>query len=555
MKHTHLELWGVRMAAVLTGLMGAVNVLSAVTPALASRLVVLESISPLEVRHGSRLATALAGFALLLLAGNLWRRKRVAWFVSVAVLSLSAATHLVKGLDYEEAVLALLLLILLVLLRSSFHAFSDPPSVRHGLQVLASAVVFTLAYGVVGFYLLDRHFSVSFDWLPALRQTLIMFTQFYDPGLQPLTRFGRYFADSIYAVGAITLSYALLMLVRPVLIHRPASAAERARAQAVVAAHGNSSLARFVLFDDKSYYFSPGGSVVAYAARGRVAVALGDPVGPPDDVAATIRGFNDRCARNDWRPAFYQTRPEYLEYYKAAGLEALCIGHEGIVDLATFSLEGGANKPVRTSVNRMNRLGHKAEMCEPPLPPGLLHELRDISDEWLTMMKGTEKRFSVGWFDDEYMRQGRVMVVRAPAGYVTAFANVVPEYARSEVAIDLMRRRQDVENGTMEFLFVSLFEWAKAHGYATFNLGLSALSGVGEHFDDPAVERALHYVYEHIDRFYNFKGLHEFKEKFHPCWSPRYLMYPGATALPAVIAALVRADSGDGVLWQYVIKR
>jgi phosphatidylglycerol lysyltransferase len=97
----------------------------------------------------------------------------------------------------------------------------------------------------------------------------------------------------------------------------------------------------------------------------------------------------------------------------------------------------------------------------------------------------------------------------------------------------------------MEFMFVSMFQWAKKQGYATFSLGLSALSGTGEHSDDPAVERAIHYLFEHLNRFYNFKGLHEFKEKFHPSWQPRYLIYPGTGSLPAVAAAIVRANTGD----------
>ena len=47
-------------------------------------------------------------------------------------------------------------------------------------------------------------------------------------------------------------------------------------------------------------------------------------------------------------------------------------------------------------------------------------------------------------------------------------------------------------------------------------MGLSGLSGIGENPTDPAIERALHYIYEHVDQFYNFKGLHEFKAKFDP---------------------------------------
>jgi phosphatidylglycerol lysyltransferase len=211
----------------------------------------------------------------------------------------------------------------LLVLGPRFHARSDPPSIRRGLQVLVAALVFTLAYGILGFYLLDRHFSVNFSLNAATRQTIVMFTEFYDPGLEPLTGFGQYFAGSIYAVGAITLGYALLALVRPVLVRGPATPIEQARAQAIVEAYGRSALARFALFPDKSFYFSPGGSVVAYAARGRAAVALGDPIGPAQDTPAAIQGFKAFCARNDWQAAFYQTLPDYLEHYRDSGFNIL----------------------------------------------------------------------------------------------------------------------------------------------------------------------------------------------------------------------------------------
>jgi phosphatidylglycerol lysyltransferase len=551
-EYSRAQVWSVRAAALVTGIMGLIDVLSAVTPALAERLALLRQFSPLEVRRGGHLTAALAGFALMLLGGSLWRRKRVAWLLTLVVLLVSIFSHLLKGLDYEEAILAAALLVWLWSLRQHFHARSDPPSTRQGLRALAAALLFTLAYGVIGFYLLDRHFSVNFSFGAAVRQTVVMFTQFYDPGLEPITGFGRYFADSIYVVGAVTFGYALLMLLRPVLVRQPATRAERGRARAIVEAHGRSALARFTLFDDKSYYFSPGGSMIAYVAKGRIALTLGDPIGPAEDVAAAIAGFQAYCAQNDWQPAFYQTLPDHLEHYRAAGFETLCIGHEGIVNLAVFTLEGKAGKPLRVPLNRLTRLGHRAEFHAPPLSDSLLGELRAISDEWLTMVHGTEKGFSLGWFDDNYIRNGPLMAVHTPEGWISAFANILPEYQLNEVTIDLMRRRRESENGTIDFLFVALFRWAKSQGYATFNLGLSALSGVGEHADDPVVERALHYVYEHINQFYSFKGLHAFKEKFHPEWSPRYLVYPGPASLPAVAVAMIRADSGDDFVRDYL---
>jgi lysylphosphatidylglycerol synthetase-like protein (DUF2156 family) len=48
--------------------------------------------------------------------------------------------------------------------------------------------------------------------------------------------------------------------------------------------------------------------------------------------------------------------------------------------------------------------------------------------------------------------------------------------------------------------------------------------------------------------YHNFRGLHQFKARFGPEWSPRFLVYPGATSLPAVTMALVRADSGDDLV-------
>ncbi|MGD0877926.1 MAG: phosphatidylglycerol lysyltransferase domain-containing protein [Anaerolineales bacterium] len=549
-----IEIWGVRIVALLTAIMGVVNLFSAIIPAVHSRMVIIRDIFPMEVLHGTRLAAALAGFALLLLAGSLWRRKRTAWLLTVLILVGSIAMNLVKGLDYEEASLDALLIVFLVILRPSYHADSDRPSVRQGLVVLAWAFGFTLAYGTIGLDLLDRHFKIHFGFWGALQQTMVMFTTFNNPSLLPVTGFGRYFVFSIYLVGAATGSYALLKLISPVLVRQPATADERARAARIVAAYGRTSLARPALFEDKSYFFSPGGSVIAYAARGRGVIALGDPIGPPADCLEAIRTFRYFCTCNDWSPAFVSVLPDQLDSYRAADFDTLCMGREAIVDLESFSLAGSAFKNARNAVAKMNRLGYRAEMHQPPLEEKLLHELRSISDEWLTMMRGGEMHFTVGWFDHDYIRNSPVMAVHAPTGEVTAFANLVPEYQKNETSLDLMRRRRTVENGTMELLFTSMLEWAKSQGYASFSLGQAPLTGIGEHNDDPRVEQALRRLSEYFNRFINFRGLHTFKEKFNPRWEPRYVVYPGVASLPGIITTLLRVNSDGNFLWNYLKK-
>ncbi len=288
--------------------------------------------------------------------------------------------------------------------------------------------------------------------------------------------------------------------------------------------------------------------MVAFVPKGRGAIALGDPVGPPDDFADTVRGFQQFCRANDWSPGFYQTLPDHLDIYRHLGMRAIKIGEEAIVDLRSFSTKGRTGQDFRSALNKLTKSGHHVDFHAPPLEPALLQELRQISEEWLAIMHGSEKRFSVGWFDEAYLADCEIAVVRDSGGVISAFANLVPEYQLNEITIDLMRHRRSMVHGTMDFLFVSLFQHYRDRGYDGFNLGLSALSGVGESRASSRIEKAGHYLYQHLNGFYNFKGLHAYKEKFRPRWEPRYLVFPAYGGLMDSVIALIRADSGDRLI-------
>src|SRR3954454_12741368 len=87
---THLptRLW-IRLLAILVVTMGGVNVLSALLAHAPHRLRLLHSVLPLQVTHGSRTLTVVAGFLLMLLGKGLWRRKQRAWEFAVLLLYAS----------------------------------------------------------------------------------------------------------------------------------------------------------------------------------------------------------------------------------------------------------------------------------------------------------------------------------------------------------------------------------------------------------------------------------------------------------------------------------
>ncbi|MBW4693041.1 MAG: DUF2156 domain-containing protein [Lyngbya sp. HA4199-MV5] len=551
-RRTQISLW---LVAILTGLVGLVNLLSAVTPSVPERRALLELVFPFTVRAGGRIAAASAGFLLLLLATHLLRRKRIAWVLAVGILVLSIASNLIKGLDYEESLLASVLLVQLLLMRRVFTAQSDRPSIAQGLWTLVSALGFTLAYGTAGFYILDNYFQINgqpirFGLIQSILQTLAMFFTSDNAGLQPTNRYADFFADSIYMVGFITLAFAFFMLMRPVLLRGdPANLVERDRARRIINEHGRSSLARLALLKDKAYYFSPSGhSVVAYVTKGRAAIALGDPIGPLDDRQETVVAFRYFCDRNDWFPVFYEATPDQLPLYEELGFRSVQVGEEAVIDLKTFNLKGKANQNLRTAVNRLTKTGHSLKVFEPPISEDLIQRLKPISDEWLHVKNGAEKRFSIGWFDPAYLSECYIAVVYDAHGGMIAFSNLLTGYNCSEVTVDLMRHRKDVEKGTMEFLFATVIQHFQHKGYDGFNFSLSPLAGVGETPEAKRVEKGLHYFFEHLNQFYNFKGLHQFKEKFQPRWEPRYLVYPSLPTLPDIAVGLVRADSGDRLL-------
>ena len=533
-----------RIAAVLVTVSGVASLVTAATPGMASRVAFLERTLPFPT-HASRLASALAGVAILMLARGLWWRKRTAWTLAVALLAVVAFGDIFRAFDYEEALLILAFAVWLVTQHRAFYARADTPSIAQGLRVLVAAFAVTIAYGAIGFFLLDRHFSVNFGLGAAIRQTIVMFTSFYDPHLNTITCFGRYFAASIYVVAAAAFGYALLMLLRPVLIRRPATPAEHRRAEQIVMEYGRTPLARLALLPDKAYRFGPGGTVIAYAVTGGVGLSLGDPIGPADAVPGAIADFTEMCRTNGWRPAFYQTPPDHLADYRAARFSAVAVGLDAVVDTAAFALDGRKYGSLRSRNRALERDGFSASVLRPPHMHRLIGELRLVSDAWLDHIHGAEKAFSLGWFDEGYVRSVPVMVVRGSGGEVEAFATLSPEYQRNGVAVDLMRYTPSAPSGVMDYLFVRLIEWARDEGIEFVDLGLSALAGVGDDPADPAAEKALRLVYEYGNDFYGFKGLHEYKDKFRPGWEPRYLIYKDATGLPSVLAAVVRANAGE----------
>ncbi|HVO76600.1 MAG TPA: phosphatidylglycerol lysyltransferase domain-containing protein [Candidatus Bathyarchaeia archaeon] len=537
MRRNYIPVWFVALATFGSGI---INVYSVLGPSLHYRVKLLEAFFPLEFIHIARFLSLLIGFALVVSAINIYRRKRRAFYFVFSLSCLSIIFHLTKGLDYEEASVSLVLLAILTATREHFTVKSSVPRFGTGVLRFATAALLALAYGIVGFWLLDRrHFDIDFHLGDAARETWRFLTFSGDPTLIPRTRYARWFLDSLSLMTVTAIVYSLYALFRPALYVFGTLPRERAFAKAIVERHGRSALDFFKFWPDKSFFFSPSRrSFIAYRVGRHFAVALADPTGPEEETEEIIARFAEFCRENDWGIGFHQTLPDFLPLYEKLDFRKLKVGDDAIVDLARFSLEGKERKSLRHGVHKLEDEGVRFQWLEPPIPDALLAKIKGVSDEWLGLPGRRERQFTLGAFNPGYVRSTPVATAAAVDGTILAFANQIPSYRAGEATIDLMRHRSNAPPGTMDYLLIKLFVQLRSRGFVRFNLGMAPMSGFREHEAASVEEKAIHAFFQHLNFLFSYRGLKRYKAKFADSWEPRYAIYRTPLDLPRMAMAL-----------------
>lgn len=508
-----------KVLAVFTFLSGALLLFSGATPAERGRLTWLYQYVPLAVTEASHFLGSVVGVGLLLVSNGISRRLDIAYYLAVIGLGVGIVASLLKGGDYEEALLLLAVLAALIPSRREFDrkaAFWETRFSPGWMAAVLSVVGASIWLGLFAF----KHVEYSSDlwWRVAL--------------LQSAPRFLRASVGATVAV----LVFGVVRLLRPAPPEILLPSDEDLRAAGEIIRSQHSTVPYLAYLRDKTLLFNETrDAFLMYGVQAKTWVVMGDPVGPPEHAPELIRAFLERCDDFNGEPVFYQVTKERLHLYADFGLTFVKLGEEAFVPLAGFSLDGAERKPFRLVLNRFNKSGATFRIVPPECVRGILPDLREVSDDWLAHKGVSEKGFSLGFFDPGSLERFPVAVVEE-GGQITAFASVWPGPGRVELSVDLMRFRSTAQKNVMEALFLHLMLWGKAEGYQRFNLGVAPLSGLEISAVAPAWTRVGHYLYQRGEAFYNFQGLRQYKEKFHPVWEPRYLAYPGGMSLPRVLA-------------------
>jgi phosphatidylglycerol lysyltransferase len=529
--------WLVSISAFLNGLLNILLALLVQVPSSPK----IGQLTPFGLYRFSIWLTVAIGFLLVYLSLNLLQRRRAAWWLATIGSGINILIDFADSQFWPAAVVPVITFSLLLGFRRRFTVRSERRNIIRGLLMMAFALLFAITYGTISFLLLSPgDFGVSFTPVQALIRTLREFVLIGNNDLVPQTGYALWFIVSIRIVGILALVFAFYSVFRPVAYRFSFLPYQNTAAGTIRDRYARFSYDYFKVWPDKSYFFSASGrAFIAYRVEWNVAVCLGDPVGPENEIEETIRQFIRYCRDNGWSTALMF--PELLSIYRKVGLHLLKIGEEGIVDLEHFKTETYHKKYFRHIRNRFGKLGYSFSRYKPQQENRLLDEIELISRQWMKLPGHHEFGFVQGIFDRNYLRKMAISVMRNSEGQAVAFVNEVPSYRPGEINFDLMRHIPGVPNGTMDYIFMNLMLALREEGYRKFAMGVAPFAGIGKGPGSSLTEKAMHQL-QHFDWLAHSRGIFQYKLKFEPLWEDRYVAYQGGPlSLVKVALAITRA--------------
>ena len=498
---------------------------------------------------------------LLILGGALQRRKRVALWVLFGCQTLAVATALVVSTvvattdrEFPDATRAEWLLlagsavtgsVLLVLLWRSRRAFPSRlqrGALRRSVVVLTAGLALsTTVSTALTMVFPGRLHSQSRRLVWAVRSALGSEPSTSEAGWQ-LERGHHWIAALVGVISALALLAATLVFLKSARSSSRLSAQDELDIRRLLLANGDrDSLGYFATRHDKAAVFSADReAAVTYRVVASVSLASADPIGPPSAWRPAIDAWLAHSREFGWLPAVLSAGEEGAKAYVAAGLKAMPIGDEAIIDVTAFSVEGPTMQPVRRAVNRVRLAGYTiTTVRHSELSDSKLDEINQRAEDWRG--DATERGFSMALGRLGDPADGRCIAVLAhdSSGTLRGVLSFVP-WGSQGVSLDLMRRDPTSENGLMEAMVAALVGAGKDLGIQHISLNFAMFRGVfsaAERVGAGPLVRIANRGLVCASRFWQLESLYRSNARYLPRWEPRYLCYDSSLTLTRVALA------------------
>jgi lysyl-tRNA synthetase class 2 len=486
-----------------------------------------------------------------LIAASLRRRTRAAWWIVVlfyfgpAFLG-SLAAGFTEPVLFISAVILLFLLVITLAARREFYARLEKGNGWRALAVLVAGLVLAsgLAIGLLWVFPGSlRPGSERVAW--AVNHVL--------GGLgtaSTLDIAGRPPAFVTFLCGlfgALAFLSAAWVLLRPRRSHAYLDVEQDRRLRTLLAESGQrDSLGYFATRRDKTAIFSASGkAAVTYRVVFGTSLASGDPIGDTEAWPQAIDAWLAEARQYAWTPGVLGASEEGALAYQRAGLDALQIGDEAIIETVDFALDGRAMRGVRQAVRRIEKAGYTcrirrhADLSADEMASVVAH-----AGEWRDTESERGFSMALGRLGDP--ADGRCVLVEAfdERGDLRAVLSFVP-WGERGLSLDLMRRDRASDNGIVEFMVVNVVNAGRQLGVDRISLNFAMFREVfeeGGRIGAGPFIRLARSILVFFSRWWQLESLYRSNAKYRPVWEPRLLCFAHTRDLPRISVAMGIAE-------------
>ncbi len=486
-------------------------------------------------------------FVLALLAGALTARKRIAWWALQINLLLAAGLN-VAGLvvdhpgaakRFGETLGLGLHLAAVVVVAFAYREFWA--KVRQGALYKAAGVLITgWAIGIVLSWGLIETFPRSLAAEDRLFYVVNRVVGFAVVESAQFTGRPPIFLNALMGLfSAMALIAAAIVLFQSQRADNALTGEDESAIRGLLELWGkNDSLGYFATRRDKSVVFAPSGrAAITYRVELGVCLASGDPIGDPRAWSQAIDAWLALCQSYGWTPGNMGASSAGAKAFREAGLNALELGDEAILNTAEFRLSGRDMRGVRQAVTRARRAGLTVRTRRHhDIEPTEMAQVTSQADAWRDT--DTERGFSMALGRLGDPADGDCLLVEALGsdGVVVAMLSLVP-WGRNGVSLDLMRRSPQSPNGTIELLVSELALHAERIGISRISLNFAMFRSAfeqGAQLGAGPVARLWRGFLLFFSRWWQLETLYRSNMKYQPDWVPRFACYEDARMIPRV---------------------
>lgn len=514
---------------------GIMMLLEAAVPRFANSSEILKKLYSYSFLFLSQVSDIIFAFLLIGLARGISARVKRAYWPTIVVLAIGIVNTLWNRYSLSLAVFLCFVMLLVFLSRKELY--------RRQMQYSAGKMTADITIFAVMFLL---YTLVGIMNTPAFSST------------HHVPKYLMFPAQRIWFAGFLgLLAASLILLVILTYLSRGVTPFvpkpfDELRVKPLIDRFGCGSAGHLVYLRDKSLYFhqAQGRDQVffMYRRKQEKLFCIGEPVGNPAYFREALEDFLKTADLYGFEPVFYDIGREFTMLLHEYGYDFMQIGEKGLVNLEDFNLHGERHRNQRALINRFANDGYTLDFLKPPHSDRLLEELREVSDEWLNGR--SEKGFSIGFFDEYYLEQSCLMVLRDDSGKVKAFSSVMPR-GNGVISSDLMRYAGDAPMQTLARFSLFLFENGRELGFRYADLGMAPAGSRVDASREFVMERIARCIYEEGYHFYSFRGLKSYKSRYVDVWEDRFIACRKQSQIAVTMVQLMSVINSRAVRHDY----